>query len=150
MAIFNIPQFLDTEDKLVGPFTAKQLGWTIAAAATLFLMYVLFSKTVMIILAIPVLAIFGGLAFYKPEGRPMTTYISSLFFFFLHPKMYAWKRQPDEKVAVKKSAPKKTETIQEKKQLTEDKIREISQLLNRGSNSHTDNQTKTYGNITFK
>src|SRR4030065_1219564 len=102
MAVFNIPQFLDTEDKLVGPFTAKQLGWTIAAAVTLFLLYVLFSRTLLIILAIPVLVIFGGLAFYKPEGRPLTVYVSSLIFFFLHPKMYSWKRLPDEKTPVKK------------------------------------------------
>lgn len=130
MALFNIPQFLDTEDKVVGPFTAKQLGWIAAAAGTMFLLYLLLSKTAMILLAIPVLAIFGGLAFYKPEGRPLTAYASSVVFYFMHPKMYMWKRLPDEKVRVKKAAQKKSGEDPEKKQLTEDKIKEISRLLN--------------------
>jgi len=25
--LFNVPQFIDIEDKIVGPLTAKQLGW---------------------------------------------------------------------------------------------------------------------------
>jgi len=150
MSVFNIPQFLDTEDKIVGPFTAKQLGWIAAAAGTFFLLYFLFSTTVLIILALPILAIFGGLAFYKPEGRPLTAYLSSVVFFFMHPKMYIWKRQPDERVPVRKSPPKKAEQIQEKKQLTEDRIKEISKLLSKGSNSNFDNSPKTNGNIALK
>lgn len=150
MALFNIPQFLDTEDKVVGPFTVKQLGWMAAAAGTLFLLYILLSKTAMIILAIPVLAIFGGLAFYKPEGRTLTSYVASVVFFFLHPKMYIWKRLPDEIRAIKKSAPQKSAGSLEKKQLTADKIREISQLLDKGSGINSENNTKTDGTITFK
>lgn len=150
MALFNIPQFLDTEDKVVGPFTAKQLGWMAAASVTLFLLYLLLSKTAMIILAIPVLAIFGGLAFYKPEGRPLIAYASSIVFYFMHPKMYMWKRLPDEKVSVRKSPPKKTGEAPEKKNLTEDKIKEISQLLDKRSAISPEDNTKIDGNITFK
>jgi hypothetical protein len=150
MALFNIPQFLDTEDKIVGPLTAKQLGWIAAAAGSFFLLYFLASKIVIMILAIPLLAIFGGLAFYKPEGRPLTVYASSVVSFFLHPKMYIWKRLPDERASIKKSLPKKIEEIQEKKQLTGDKIEEISRLLNKGSESSFDNQPGKNGNITFK
>ncbi|HEX7586146.1 MAG TPA: PrgI family protein [Patescibacteria group bacterium] len=150
MALFNIPQFLDTEDKVVGPFTVKQLGWMAAAAGTLFLLYLLLSKTAMIILAIPILAIFGGLAFYKPEGRTLTSYVSSVVFFSLHPKMYIWKRLPDEIMSIKKSPPKKNAEAPEKKHLTADKIREISQLLDKGSGVSSENNAKIDGNITFK
>ena len=34
--ISNVPQFIDTEDKIVGPLTAKQLGW-MAVGGVLFL-----------------------------------------------------------------------------------------------------------------
>jgi len=133
MTTFNIPQFLDTEDKVVGPLTAKQLGWIVAACAIFFLIYLFFGKTGLLVLGIPILAIFGGLAFYKPNGRPLTSYASSVISFFTHPKMYMWRRLPDEQISIKRVPPKKSEEILEKKQLTEDRIRDISELLDRRS-----------------
>jgi hypothetical protein len=146
MAIFNIPQFIDTEDKIAGPLTAKQLGWIIAACAADFVVYLFFGKTAAFIGAVPIIMIFGAFAFYKPNGQPLTTVAGSLVYFFLHPKFYAWKRLPDEMLS-KKKASEKSEDKPEPKVVTMEKIEEISTLLNsprRESNRLTD------GNITFK
>ena len=129
MALFNIPQFIDTEDKVVGPFTAKQIGWMIAAAAILFVCYALFGKTALLILAVPVLGIFGGLAFYRPHGQPLTFFISSVLHFFFNPKMYIWKRMMESKKPAKKVSQDKPETKIERKTITQEKIREISGLV---------------------
>jgi len=126
--LFNIPQFIDTEDKVVGPFTAKQIGWMVAASATLFMVYLFFGKTATVIIALPVLAIFGALAFFRPYGQPLSYAISSIFKFFISPKMYVWRRIAQMKKATKKVVTKHEHHL-EKKILTEDKIMEISRLL---------------------
>lgn len=129
MAQFNLPQFIDTEDKVVGPFTAKQIGWMIAAAAVLFVIYSLAGKVAFWFLLLPMLAIFGGLAFYKPYGQPLTFLLSSLFHFFLNPKMYVWKRMPGVRKMAKKVSHIKTEVHREKKNITAEKIEEITNLV---------------------
>ena len=138
MALFNIPQFIDTEDKVVGPFTAKQIGWMIAAVATLFVLYSLAGKTAFWFLLLPVFAIFGGLAFYKPYGQPLTFLLASLFHFFLNPKIYVWKRVPDIRKATKKVSQNKTDVRREKKTITTEKIEEITRLV--------DTENKNYFN----
>jgi membrane protein implicated in regulation of membrane protease activity len=129
MALFNIPQFIDTEDKIVGPFTAKQIGWMIAAAAVLFVCYAIFGKTTLLIIAIPALGIFGGLAFYRPYGQPLTFFISSVLHFFFNPKMYIWRRMMESKKSAKKVSQSDLETKIERKIITQEKIREISGLV---------------------
>jgi hypothetical protein len=164
MAIFNIPQFIDTEDKIAGPFTAKQLGWTIAAAAVIFLAYLFFGKTAAIIMAVPTLLIFGALAFYKPNGQPLTFIAGSIVNFFFHPKLYVWRRLPDENAGQQKKVSVKREETPQRKILTREKIGEITELLDaqknpledlpastRGDRLSTRSGPKiTYGNITFK
>lgn len=147
MAIFNIPQFIDTEDKIAGPFTAKQLGWTVAAAAADFLVYLFFGKTAAFISAIPILLVFGAFAFYKPNGQPLTSITGSFFSFFLHPKFYAWKRMPEEVLSKKKVSENKLADRPEPKVITAEKIEEISKLLN---SPRQKNNRFTDGNITFK
>jgi len=129
MALFNIPQFIDTEDKVVGPFTAKQIGWMIAAAGLLFVIYALGGKTAFWFMLVPVLAIFGGLTFYKPYGQPLTTLIGSLFHFVTNPKMYIWKRMPEVRRPAKKIYQNKMEVRTEKKNITAEKIEEIARLV---------------------
>jgi len=129
MALFNIPQFIGKEDKIAGPFTAKQLGWIFSAGGTLFVLYVVFGRTTLFILTLPVLIIFGGLAFYRPHGQPLTTLLTSIVRFFFNPKLYIWRRLPEEMRQIKKAVSKKTESAPQKKMITENKIEEISKLL---------------------
>ena len=147
MAIFNIPQFIDTEDKIAGPLTAKQLGWIVAACAADFVVYLFFGKTAAFVGAIPIMMIFGAFAFYKPNGMPLTSVAGSFFSFFLHPKFYAWKRMPDEILSKKKIDENKLDYAPEPKVITSEKIEEISKLLN---SSKQKNNSFIDGNITFK
>ena len=126
--LFNIPQFIDTEDKVVGPFTAKQMGWMIAAAALLFMIYLFFGKTGVLIAVLPVGGGCAALAFYRPYGQPLTYAISSIFRFLVSPKMYVWRRIAQMKRTAKKIVPQHEHHL-EKKTITEDKVMEISRLL---------------------
>ncbi|MFA6973954.1 MAG: PrgI family protein [Parcubacteria group bacterium] len=127
--LFNIPQFIDKEDKIVGPLTAKQLGWMAGAFVTLMVLWSILDTATLIIAAIPIVGIFGALAFYQPNGQPMIGFVLSSISFFLHPKVYIWKRVPEKEI--KKVAPKKVEVIHVQKDVNADKIKELSNILDR-------------------
>ena len=127
---FNVPQFIDVEDKIVGPLTAKQLGW-IAVGGVLFLIFWgTLDTATFIFAAIIDAAVFGALAFYKPYNQPLIKFIMSSFHFVSKPKVYVWKRDYDSMGTMKKkTVGKKEEPIIKKKTLNEERIREISKML---------------------
>jgi hypothetical protein len=40
--LFNVPQFIDVEDKIAGPLTVKQVLWLIGMGAVLFIVWTFF------------------------------------------------------------------------------------------------------------
>jgi hypothetical protein len=131
--MYNVPQFIDTEDKIVGPLTAKQLGWLFGAGAIILVLWNLLDFGAFIITAILVLALFNAFAFYKPNGQSFLKFVISMVFFGFRPKIYIWKRDNQIKLTLKKSVAKKSELGEKirKKALNQDKIQEISSLLDR-------------------
>ncbi len=130
MGLFNVPQFIDIEDKLVGPLTAKQLGWMAAAGVIMLVLWSLLTMAAFVVAAIFIGFIFGALAFYKPNGQPLIFFIMSIFAFFLKPKMYIWRRVSDAQNSTKPTQ-KKNATIKTAptKEISESKIEDISHLL---------------------
>ncbi|MDZ4385561.1 MAG: PrgI family protein [Candidatus Moranbacteria bacterium] len=135
MGLFNVPQFIDIEDKIVGPLTAKQLGWMGAAGVILLVAWSILDLTAFIIAAILTSVIFGSLAFYRPNGQPLVYFIFSAISFAFRPKIYIWKRVADKSVlgftpAQKTKAEKnaKIKTLAPK-EFSERKIEDISHLL---------------------
>jgi hypothetical protein len=129
--LFNIPQFIDNEDKIVGPLTAKQLGWMFGAGVTMLVFWSLLDTSAFIISVVPVAVIFGALAFYRPHNQSLITFIISSVGFFFRPKMYVWRRMP-EIITIKKQDLKKQKTFTgDAKTVNSGKIEEITKLLNR-------------------
>jgi len=128
--LFNIPQFIDKEDKIVGFLTAKQLGWLFGAGTVLMILWTMLDTTGLIIAAIPVIGIFGALAFYQPNGQPLISFALSSISFMFHPKIYIWRRI-SEKEFVKKIEKKKNNAAQAQKEISTDKLEELSKLLDR-------------------
>ena len=95
---FQIPQFIEVEDKIAGPFTLKQLLYLIGGGAIALVSFLIFKLWLtMIIITVDAL-ISLSLAFFKYNGQPLIKVMSSAFFFFWHPRLYLWKREINEKV----------------------------------------------------
>lgn len=94
---FQVPQFIDIEDKIVGPLTLKQFIYIAGNSA---LAYVAYSsipvKAIGVILAIGFLSFGGLLSFYKYNNRPLIKLVSSAFYYYLRPRLYIWKPQKKE------------------------------------------------------
>jgi hypothetical protein len=127
--LFNIPQFIDKEDKIVGPFTAKQLGWMFGAGATLLVLWNMLDLAAFILAAIIVGIIFGAMAFWRPYNQSCLAFLFSIFSFSSRPKIYIWKRVPKKELIPKKETAQKEIANPNKKNISQKKIAEISKLL---------------------
>jgi hypothetical protein len=127
--LFNVPQFLDIEDKIVGPLTAKQLGWLGLGGVVLLVFYNFLDMQAFIIAAIIVGGIFSALAFYRPYGQPLIAFLMSSVYYIFRPRMYVWHRLP-EKIEIPKKGKSKDDVIHERKKISGDKIEELAKILN--------------------
>jgi len=92
---FKVPQFIELEDKIVGPLTIKQFLYLAGSAGLLFFVWIFFTLVAFIIIAIPVIIIAVVFAFYKPHGRPFITLVGSFIKYLTKPRLYLWKRKND-------------------------------------------------------
>ncbi|MBP7822318.1 MAG: PrgI family protein [Candidatus Moranbacteria bacterium] len=126
--MFNVPQYIDIEDKVAGPFTAKQLGWMMACGGILFVLYSIFELVPFIILTIPIVLFFAALAFYKPNGQPFIKFLFHAVLFLFRPKIAIWERP------VRQMMPKKEEPIapmpkDDRKKVTITDLNEIAKMM---------------------
>lgn len=110
---YTIPQFIERESKIVGPFTFKQLVYVGVAGAIALLLW--FSTPFYIFLIFSLILGGGALAFsfMKIEGRSLPEIIKNFLTFSSAPKIYLWKKGPPPKL-IKKELPKKKEETEEK------------------------------------
>lgn len=103
---FQVPQFIDTEDKIVGPLSMRQFATLVVAAGISTVLYFSVSTWLWVILSIPLLALGAAMAFIKINGRPFSKLLFAGFSFYWKPQTYVW--QPDQP-----RRPKTPETVRE-------------------------------------
>ncbi len=85
---FQVPQFIDTEDKVVGPLTIRQFAY-IGAALGLSSLFLFVSEIwFWPIISIPIIGVGAMLAFGKVNGRPISIYFKALFQSIWAPSVY--------------------------------------------------------------
>ncbi|MDO8483097.1 MAG: PrgI family protein [bacterium] len=93
---FQVPQFIEVEDKIFGPLTIKQFVYLAGGAGLSFIIYTYVSP-ISLILAIlciiPVAAFALSLALYKVNNQPFIYVIEAAFKFMLANKLYIWRKQ---------------------------------------------------------
>ncbi len=89
---FKVPQFLEIEDKIFGPFTFKEFAYLAGGAG---ICYILFKLLGIWLGAVPILAVAGlslALTFYRPNGKPFINMIEAGIKYALQSKLYIWKK----------------------------------------------------------
>jgi len=90
---FQVPQFIETEDKIVGPFTLRQFLYVAAAGLLSAILYFTVATWLWLILTVILLACAIGVSFIKIGGRPLSNVLLSAFGFYWNPQTYIWKSQ---------------------------------------------------------
>ncbi len=93
---FQVPQFIETETKLIGPFTLRQFLWLAGGGAILFLLFLTLNRYIFFIVAIPIVASSAALAFVKISEIPLVNYVFYGITYFFNPKQYIFKKEDPE------------------------------------------------------
>ncbi len=91
---YQVPQFIEVEDKIFGQLTLKQFIFMAGGAGLSFIIYITLNN--LIFSALPILvimAVSGALAFYKINNRPFINVIESAFKYYFANKLYIWKKE---------------------------------------------------------
>lgn len=93
---YKVPQNLDVEEKIIGPFTLKQFGFLVGGVLLIYILYTilnpLFGLAVVIIVNMPIAALTIAIVFVKVNERPFLTYLSFLIGYFRNPKTMKWQK----------------------------------------------------------
>ena len=94
MSVYKVPQDVEADDKLLGPFNFRQFIYLIIVAGCIALDIFLWGIFPgLIILPLPVIIFFGALALPLRKDQPMETYLAAIVSFYLKPHKRLW--QPD-------------------------------------------------------
>ena len=90
---FQVPQFIDVEDKIFGPLTFKQFIYILGGGGAIFVVYkILGSLYLSLIVGAPIAGLALALAFYKVNDRPFVFMLESAVKFYLTSKLFLWKK----------------------------------------------------------
>lgn len=95
---YQVPQFVDIEDQIIGPFTLKQFLMYVAAVLVLIPVYLFSDLALFLLIAIPTLGIAALFAHWKINGRSLASTIGSGFQFYTAGQLYIWRRTEKPKI----------------------------------------------------
>ncbi|MGK2896582.1 MAG: PrgI family protein [Candidatus Saccharimonadales bacterium] len=130
MAVYKVPQDVEADDKLLGPFSFRQFIYLIIVALSCGAAWGLSQLFIALaILPIPLIIFFGALALPLRKDQPMETYLAALVSFYLKPHRRLW--DPDGlQSLIEITAPKVIEVQRTKEFGQEEAERRLSYLAN--------------------
>jgi len=95
MAQYQVPQFIEIEDKIFGPLTLKQFIYLAGGAGLCLAFFTLLPIYIALVFMVPVAAFAAALAFFKVNGRPFIVAVEHAFGYFFGTKLYLWKQHQE-------------------------------------------------------
>jgi hypothetical protein len=89
---FQVPQFIETEDKIVGPLTLKQFVYVAIGAGISFFLFFYFNLWLWAFSVVLINTATISLAFIKINGIPLPKIATAAIGYFWKPKFYLWKK----------------------------------------------------------
>ena len=90
MQQFTVPQFIDVENKIIGPITARQFLIVLIAAIIVAISYKIFDFSLFLTVGIFVFLIAVLFAFVKVNGRPFHFFVLNIIQTLLRPSTSVW------------------------------------------------------------
>lgn len=131
---YQVPQFIEIEDRIIGPLTLKQFIYLAFAAAILFVFWFLFKFYIWIMVALPVAAIALSFAFLKINDRPFVYFFIAAVSYFIKPRLYIFRtvsETPEPEKIMKEKTPELIAPEKEEK-ITISKLKELALSLDTG------------------
>jgi len=118
MAVYKVPQDVEADDKLIGPFSFRQFIYLVIVVLSIVLAWGLWQVFIPLsIIPIPIIIFFGALALPLRKDQPMEIYMAAMVSFYLKPRRRLW--DPDGIDSLVEITVPKTLEIQRTKDLTQ-------------------------------
>ena len=125
---YSVPQFINVEDKIVGPFTGKQTICLVIGGGLLMLFFSIFDFIFFAFAALIIIPLTLAFAFYRPKGVSVSRLILNKVNFSTSNHLYVWRREPDGRMFKATQKVKSTKEIVEKN-VSRNRIGELAWLL---------------------
>ncbi len=132
---FVVPQFIDVEDKIIGPVTVRQFVIMLVDAIFIVIFYKLFDFALFLLTGIPLFAIGVIFAWAKINGQPFHYFVLNVLQTFKRPGLRIWdKNLSDAKIREILKAPERKVVIPipKKESLELSHLSELSLVVNTG------------------
>lgn len=131
MAVYKVAQDVEADDKLLGPFTARQFIYLIVVALAGLLAWFLSRIFLpLMIIPAPVILFFGALALPLRKDQPMEVYMAAMVSYYLKPRKRFWLPDGIESL-VEITAPKVAEDVRRTKDFDQQEAEQrLSYLAN--------------------
>lgn len=130
-----VPQFLDVEDKIIGPITVRQFIEMLVGGIIVVIFYRLFDFSLFVVASLGVFCVTVVIAFAKINGQPFHLFMLNFIQTMRNPKLKTWRKDISAKDIEKMSleaVAEKTPAIRFRKPLSASKISEIALIIDTG------------------
>lgn len=118
MAVYKVPQDVEAEDKLIGPFSFRQFIYLIIVALAIAMAWGLGQLFLpLAIIPLPIILFFGALALPLRKDQPMEIFMAAMLSFYLKPHRRLW--TPDGIDSIIEITVPKTVEVQRTKDLSQ-------------------------------
>lgn len=136
MRQFVVPQFIDVEDKIIGPITTRQFIIMLISFGLIFLSYKLFDFTLFVIIGVVLFGFSGTLAFLKINGQPFHYFLLNLLQTYRRPWLKIWDKTLDNSELREIIKEEKVEVpvkiVSKKPRVSSSRLAELSLIVNTG------------------
>lgn len=92
---YSVPQFIEVEDKIIGPLTMRQFLWLLAGGGVIFILYFMLKFGAWLFLAFLIGGVFIALAFVRIYNMPLYMFFVSFARFSLMPRIFIWQKKQE-------------------------------------------------------
>jgi len=90
---FQVPQFIEVEDKIFGPLTFKQFIYVAGGVGICIIIFILLPRFLAIVISLPIILFAAALAFYKFNDKPFINMVEAFVKYTFTNKLYIWKKE---------------------------------------------------------
>jgi hypothetical protein len=128
---FQVPQFIEVEDKIFGPLTFKQFIYVAGGIGICVILFLLLPRFLAIIISLPIALLSAALAFYRVNNKPFINVVEAFVKYTLTSKLYIWKKEDKKVVSTRSEEAGKLKPIEQVyvPKLSESKLKELTWSL---------------------
>lgn len=136
---FQVPQFIEVEDRIFGPLTVTQFIYLAGGFGFLLGMWLMLPLWAALIVGLPVAGFGASLAFLKINDRPLIVVLEHAFEYYIRDKLYIWDKHQKSNAELAKTAVARTEDPgQFVANATSNKIKDLSWSLDIKESMYSD------------